>query len=220
MARAGGTITVYGAAGSGSVAVEAALTLMGVRYRLVEGATWEDEDARARVEPTNPLRQVPTLLLPSGDAMTESAAILVWLADAHPAAGLAPPPDDLRRAQFLRWMVYVATAVYSLHWPKADPGRIGVPAAFHGAVDAAIHDRILECWSVMDRQLTPGRFLLGDRLTVLDLFVAVVSRFQPGRRRFDAAAPQMAPVLRRVDADPRLADFWRRRYPFADGWER
>ena len=218
-ARSGGTITVYGAAASGSVAVEAALTLMGIRYRLVEGATWQDEAARARVEPANPMRQVPTLVLPSGDVMTESAAILIWLGDAHPEAGLAPAPGDLRRAQFLRWMVYVATATYALHWIKPDPARIGAPPALREAVVDAVHDRIAECWSIMDRQMTPGRWLLGDRLTVLDLYVAVVSRFGPWRRRFYEAAPRMTPIVRRVDAEPRLADLWRRRFPFDAGWE-
>jgi GST-like protein len=218
-ARTGGTITVYGAAASGSVAVEAALTLTGVRYRLVEGATWLDEEARARVEPTNPMRQVPTLVLPSGDVMTESAAILLWLADAHPEAGLAPPPGDARRAQYLRWMVYVAAAIYALHWIKPDPARVGAPPELRGRVVDAVHDRIAECWSIMDRQVAPGRYLLGDRISVLDLYVAVVSRFGPWRRRFYAAAPQMAPIVRRVDADPRLADFWKRRFPFEAGWE-
>ena len=217
--RSGGTITVYGAAASGSVAVEAALTLLGIRYRLVEGATWQDEAARTRVEPTNPLRQVPTLVLPSGDVMTESAAILVWLTDQQPDAGLAPGPGDLRRGQFLRWMAYVSSAIYALHWIKPDPARVGAPESLRGAVVDAVHDRIAECWAAMDRQVTPGRFLLGDRLSVLDLYVAVVSRFGPWRNRFYAAAPQMAPIVRRVDADPRLADLWRRRFPFVPGWE-
>jgi GST-like protein len=29
----------------------------------------------------------------------------------------------------------------------------------------------------------------------------------------------MAEIVRRVDADPRLADFWAKRFPFVDGWE-
>ena len=42
-------LTLYGAAGSGSVAVEAALTLIGIPYDLIEGATWAEEAARERV---------------------------------------------------------------------------------------------------------------------------------------------------------------------------
>jgi GST-like protein len=207
-------LTLYGAQASGSVAVEAALTLLGLPYQLIEGATWVEEAARERVAPVNRMRQIPTLVLPDGSTMTESAAILIHLADQHPASRLAPPPGSPARAQFLRWMVYVSTAIYSLHWIKPDVSRIGAPKTSRQAVVDAVHERIAFCWSVMDEQLQPGRYLLGDELTVLDLYVAVVSRFGPWRERFYEAAPKMAPVVRRVDDEPRLAAFWPRRFPF------
>lgn len=206
-------VTLYGARHSGSVAVEATLTLLGVPYELIEGATWADEAARDRVAPANPMQQIPTLMLPGGEVMTESAAILIYLADVHSSHGLAPAPHDPLRRPFLRWMVYVSSAIYSLHWIKPDVQRIGAPATSRESVVDAIHDRIAFCWRNMDRQLTPGRYLLGDDLTVLDLYVAVVSRFGPWRERFYEAAPRMAPVVRRVDEEPRLAALWRERFP-------
>jgi GST-like protein len=78
---------------------------------------------------------------------------------------------------------------------------------------------------MMESQLTPlsekigGRYLLGDDLTVLDLYVAVVSRWGSRRKRFYEVAPRMSQVVRRVDADPRLTDFWAERFPFVEGWE-
>jgi len=208
------SLTLFGARASGSVAVEAALTLLGLPYTLVEGATWAEPAARERVAPVNPMRQIPTLVLPGGEVMTESAAILIDLADRHPQARLAPAIDDPARRAFLRWMVYVSSAIYALHWIKPDVGRIGAPASARDAVVNAVHDRIAFCWAHMDSQLSPGRYVLGDELTVLDLYVTVVSRFGPWRERFYKAAPRMTPVVRRVDADSRLADFWRGRFPF------
>jgi len=116
-------------------------------------------------------------------------------------------------------MVYVSSAIYSLHWIKPDVTRIGAPEAARNAVVDAVHERIAFCWQNMDAQITPRRYLLGDELTVLDLYVTVISRFGPWRTRFYAAAPKMTPVVRRVDAEPRLAEFWARRFPFDDGWE-
>lgn len=212
-------LTLYGAVASGSIAVEAALTLLDIPYTLVEGATWEQESARERVAARNPMRQIPTLVLADGEVVTESAAILIHLAETHPQARLAPAADDPVRRQFLRWMVYVSSAIYSLHWIKPDVRRIGAPAELRDAVVAAVHDRIAFCWANMDAQLHPGRYLLGDTLTVLDLYVTVVSRFGPWRQRFYEVAPKLAPVVRRVDAEPRLAGFWARRFPFDEGWE-
>jgi GST-like protein len=206
-------LVLYGAAGSGSVAVEAALVLLGIPYELVEGATWHEESARQRVAPVNAMAQVPTLVLSDGEVMTESAAILIHLADTHPESSLAPRPDEAARARFLRWMVYVSSAIYALHWIKPDVRRIGAPPELAQSVVDAIHDRIAFCWRHMDEQLTPGRYLLGGRLTVLDLYVAVVSRFGPWRVRFGEAAPGMARVMRTVDEEPRLAELWQRRFP-------
>jgi len=206
-------LTLYGAAASGSVAVEATLTLLDLPYTLIEGATWAEAAARDRVAPANAMRQIPTLVLPDGEVMTESAAILIYLADLHPEARLAPAADDPLRRQFLRWMVYVSSAIYSLHWIKPDVKRIGAPDNARDAVVNAVHERIAFCWAHMDSQLTPRRWLLGDALTVLDVYVAVISRFGPWRERFYEAAPRMAEVIRRVDEEPRLAALWRERFP-------
>jgi GST-like protein len=165
------------------------------------------------------MRQVPTLVLPGNEVMTESAAILMYLADAHPQARLAPAVTDPLRRPYLRWMVYVSSAIYALHWIKPDVQRIGAPPELRDSVVNAVHDRIAFCWSNMDAQVSPGRYLLGDELTVLDLYVTVVSRFGPWRTRFYEAAPKMASVVRRVDAEPRLSAFWAQRFPFDEGWE-
>jgi GST-like protein len=212
-------LRIFGAAGSGSVPIEAMLTLLEIPYELIEAVTWENEAARKLVETVNPLRQVPALVLPNGEVVTESAAILVYLADLHPQARLAPAPGDPRRAQYLRWMVYVSAAIYAFVWIIDDPSRIGAGKEQALPMIDRIHDRRADCWSMMDEQIAPGRYILGDELSVLDLYVAVVSRFAPGRARFYRSAPKMAEIMRRVDADPRLAEFWRKRFPFADGWE-
>jgi GST-like protein len=63
----------------------------------------------------------------------------------------------------------------------------------------------------MDRQVSPGRYILGDDLSVLDLYVTVVSHWGSRRERFYQEAPKMAEVVRRVDRDPRLERFWAER---------
>jgi GST-like protein len=213
-------LTVFGAAGSGSIPVEATLTLLGIPYELIEGVTWQDEAARKRVEAVNPMRQVPAVVFPSGEIMTESAAILICLADLHPEARLAPPVGDPKRAQYLRWMAYVSSSIYALFWIKGDPMRIAASKDDAPRVIDRVHDRIAACWAAMDRQIDPGRYILGDTLSVLDLYVTVVSRIGPWRTRIYQTALKMAEIVRRVDADPRLTDFWARRYPFEEGWER
>ena len=209
------TYTVYGAVGSGSVIVEAALTLMGVPYRIEEIVTYESEAERRRMAPHNPMRQVPALVTAQGETLTESAAILLWLTEQHPEANLAPPPGDPRRGQFLRWLNFIPAAIYPMYWVRDVPSRlVGDDEAAQGRIRARTAERIAHCWGVMEGQVDPGRFILGDTLTVLDLYVAVASRWTPSRTRFHQIAPRLGQVARRVAALPALADFWSRRFPF------
>src|SRR5262249_10917191 len=94
------------------------------------------------------------------------------------------------------------------------PSRLAADAAAEDVIKARTEERLAECWRKMDAQVSPGRYILGDELGVLDLYVTVVSRWCPKRERFSEEAPKMAEVVRRVDAEPRLAMFWPGRSPF------
>ena len=211
-----GEYLVYGAEGSGSIPVEAALTLIGAPYRLEEIVTYASEAERKKMAPHNPMRQVPVLVTPEGETITESAAILIWLGERHPEARLAPPSGDPRRAQFLRWMCFIPASIYSMYWVRDVPSRlVGDDKAAQAEMDRRTLERISDCWAVMESQAAPaGDFLLGDAVSVLDLYMAVVSRWRPLRRRFHEVAPQLGEVARRVDALPQLADFWPKRFAF------
>ena len=196
---------VYGRKRSGSVPIEAAMHLLGVRYRVVERGPCEDHPAGSA------MGQVPVVRLLSGELMTESAAILIHLADSHPGSKLGPAVDDPRRPAFLRWMLFVATQIYGLVWVRDDPARLAAEEAHKPVILERTSARRAFCWSVMDAEIIPGRYLLGDDLTVLDLYVAVTSTWGPGRARFYEVAPRMSEVVRRVDADRRLTTLWRER---------
>jgi GST-like protein len=197
---------VHGQRGTGSVPVEAALLLLGEPYEVVERGPFEDRPAG------NPMQQVPVLVLPNGELMTESAAILIHLADSHPAARLAPALDDPRRPAFLRWMTYVSAQIYALVWVRDDPARLAADEAHKPVILERTAERMAYCWRMMDAQVSPGRYILGEDLSVLDLYVTVVSAWGPRRPRFYQEAPKMAEVVRRVDEDPRLIDLWAKRF--------
>lgn len=211
--------TVYGAPASGSVPIEAALTLAGVPYQVIGGEAVRDIATSPGTLAVNPLGQVPALVLPTGEVMTESAAILIYLVDRYSAARLGPAAGDSRRPTFLRWMAYVSAAIYGLAWVRSDPMRLVSDENQVAVVQDRIAARRAECWRQMNDQVEPAPFLLGNELGVLDLYVATVSRWSPRRQRFYREAPKLASVVRRVDADQRLTEFWKARFPFIEGWE-
>jgi hypothetical protein len=93
--------TLYGKKGSGSASTQAALDIIGAPYRIVETASWATNEAFADLLKINPLGQIPTLVLPDGTVLSESAAILIHLGEAHPQSGLLPR-DASARAQAIR----------------------------------------------------------------------------------------------------------------------
>lgn len=103
--------TLYGSPGSGSASVEMALRAAALEYRVLRDCEWEPGPALPELRLINPLGQIPTLVLPGGTVMTESAAILIHLGLAHPMHGLLPEkPDDCALA--LRGLVFVAANCY------------------------------------------------------------------------------------------------------------
>jgi GST-like protein len=207
-----GPYVVYGRRGTGSVPVEATLLLLGEPYEVKEAGRVVTAEAMAQV---NPMEQLPALVLPNGEVMTESAAILIYLADSHPSSRLSPAMDDPRRAAFLRWMTFVSAQIYALVWVRDDPRRLAADEAHKAVILERTAERRAYCWRKMNAQVSPSRYLLGEDLSVLDLYVTVVSRWAPGRARFYQEAPKMAEVVRRVDQDKRLAKFWTERFPIS-----
>ena len=113
--------TLYARAGWGSALIETQLAWYGLPYRLEGvGDLFKEEAAGEKLRPVNPLMQLPTLVLPDGQVMTESAAITLYLAEATGRSDLVPPPP---RPQFLRWLVFVIANIYPTHTYADVPGR-------------------------------------------------------------------------------------------------
>lgn len=132
---------LWGRAGWGSTIVEAQLVWYGLPYTFepVEDL-FRTPDADAKLKKVNPLAQVPTLEMPDGSIMSESAAITLLLADITGRNSLVPLGDAKERGKFLRWLVFIVANIYPTFTYADDPSRfVSVNAArdpFRAATDA------------------------------------------------------------------------------------
>ena len=104
---------LFWAKSMGSMAPEVLFEEIGAKYEKVLVDVQNQQNQSPEFLALSPLGQIPTLVLPNGTVMTESAAMLVHITDRHPEAKLAPPAGSPESARFLRWLVFMAAAVYT-----------------------------------------------------------------------------------------------------------
>ena len=208
--------TLYGKTGSGSASVEAALTLARAPFRIVETASWAQNDAYADLLVVNPLGQIPTLVLDDGSAMSESAAILMHLADAHPDAKLLPAKASAR-AQALRGLVFIAANCYAAisiidfpeRWCANAEGDEAVQERIRNGTRARLHRH----WNMFADVFPARPWLSGEQIGALDLLATVVSKWSGTRPHLERERPALYETLLRVEAHPGVAPVFARNWP-------
>jgi len=213
-AAADNAYVLYGTLGSGAASVHAALEIIGAPYRLVETASWEPNPAFDELLKINPIGQVPTLQLPDGSALSESAAILIHLAGAHPAAQLLPA-DAAARAQAIRGLVFVAANCYPCITIIDYPERFcaGADDDDKERIRKGTRERLHRHWEIFADLFPPRPYLSGASLGALDLYAGVVSKWSGARAHVAQQRPQFHEALQRIDAHPKVAPIFARHWP-------
>jgi GST-like protein len=193
---------VMGMKGCGSAIAEAVLTLAEIPYEREEH-DYESAEGRAALLAKNPLAQVPTVIAPDGGVLTETAAIALHVDELVPGAGLLPAVGDPLRREALRWLTFVVAAIYPTFTYGDNPAKWGAGEELKRATDA--HRERL--WKHLEGVIA-GPWFLGPRWSVLDVYVAVMTRWRPGRAWFADTCPKLTAIAAAVDRDPRLAGVW------------
>lgn len=182
--------------------VEIAFARANVPVECVDLA-WDNIGWNSRtLSPLNPLGQVPTLVLPDGSVMTESAAIVLHLNDIAPTAQLVPPPGHPQRPAFQRWLVFLVSAVYSTFTYGDDPkrwldGDEGAGKVLRESTDD--HREML--WRHLETQVGSPWFL-GDTWSALDIYLWQMQFWRPGRDWFVEHCPKLRAIGAAMSDDP------------------
>jgi GST-like protein len=155
---------------------------------------------------------VPTLVLPDGSVMSESAAITLLLADLTGQDSLVPPPQARERAPFLRWLVFLVANIYPTFTYADDPARFVAVEAAREPFRAAADGYAQRLWRQVDG-VAGSPWFLGERLSALDLYIGVMTRWRPKRGWFETETPHLFGIARRADRLPQLGEVWQRNWP-------
>ena len=201
--------TLYALEGWGSTIVEAALAAAGLDY-VIERVDPRGE-GQDRLLALNPLGQLPTLVLPDGRVMTESAAIILYIADLKPEAGLVPPPGDPTRPDFLRWLVFLVAAIYPTFAVGDVPQRWIAGEDNQAALTRGAISERCRMWLMVEAAAAAPWFL-GERFSAIDLYLGAMTHWRPRREWFEANCPKLHAIALKADTHPALAKVLKRNF--------
>jgi glutathione S-transferase len=140
----------------------------------------------------SPAAKIPVLVLADGTVVSESAAILIHLTNAHPAAALAPVAGSSAHAVFLQWMVFLSANAYEAALRYFYAGRY---SAAGEAAAAQIKSQALADWTshfeVVHAALSP--YVLGAQASAADHYLYMLAGWYPPD---DPALASRLPKLR------------------------
>lgn len=197
--------TLLGCRGCGSTIVAAALQLTGFPWGYEEVDYESDSPERERLLELNPLGQVPTLILPDNEVMTESAAIILLLHERAPQAELVPHSGAATLPRFLRWLMFINSAIYPTFTYGDDPAKWLPKTRNPERLEETILVHRQQLWLQFAAAASEtGPWFLGRSFSALDLYVAVMCNWRPGRRWFRQHCPQLIAIAERVEQMPEL----------------
>jgi glutathione S-transferase len=202
------TYRLHNRIGSGGFVAEAALALASAPYELLEMDSEPGTPLPESFRDINPWGQVPTLVLPDGSILTETAAILIHLAACYPDKRLAPLPGTPAHAAFLRWIIFTNVNIYEAVLRRSYPFRYTADPHAHDATRDAAVARMGEALGVLEKAIDTGPFLLGGAMSLADVYIAMLFIWFRG----EIDAPKLTGLTGGVRQHPTVAPIWRRHF--------
>lgn len=201
-------LKLYARKGAGSDAVEALLAVANIPHTveyLVKGADGYNPPEFRKI---NPRGEVPTLLLDDGTVMTESAAIMIYLADAFPTAKMAPALASPLRPRYLRWMLFLAAAPYAsvlqYYYPHRFVGEAKAEASLKNMAIAAMN----RDFAILSNTIGDGPFVLGNSMSAVDIYAAMLISWADDVPALLARHANLRTLCTRVMAVSAIAKAW------------
>jgi glutathione S-transferase len=162
-------LVLYHAWPSRSSMVRWMLEEVGEPYEIVQLNLKEGDQRKPSYLAINPMGKVPALK--DGDTViTEVAAICCYLADAYPAAKLAPAIGDARRGPYLKWLFFGPSCLEPAMIDKT-LGRLDAP---RGTVGWGDYETVVD---VLKHALADTPYLLGEQFTAADIVIGAGIRW-------------------------------------------
>ncbi len=188
--------------GAANMAPHAVLEEIGCKYELVKVSIDKGEHRTSEYMKLNPNGRVPTLI--DGDqAMFEAAAIVQYLVEKHPEAGLAPPPGTQARMLYLQWLAYLTNTLQEAFMQYFYPEHFATDPKAQENVKATADARLAKMWATIDAGLAAnGPYLAGKAFSAADLYLHMLSRWSRSCAKTSVDFPHVKKLVDLLKARP------------------
>jgi glutathione S-transferase len=124
----------------------------------------------------NPLGRVPALQLDTGEILTENGAILPYLGDLVPEAGLFAPVGSLERYRIQEWIGFLNSDIHGAFRPIFRPEFFNADPATQEGTKAQGLQRLKSLLEHIEKRLPAAGWLFGERFTIADAYLGYFLR--------------------------------------------
>ena len=192
-------LTLYYSPGACSFASHIALYDAGADFearRVNFKATEQRSDPYLKI---NPKGRVPALVTDQG-VLTESPAILTYIADTHREARLAPFSDPWSFAQLRSFIVYLCSTVHVAHAHKQRGSRWANEESSFADMRSKVTQNMSDCFSLIERDMLRGPWVFGENYTIADPYLFTFESWLEGDGVDIRKFPRVAEHFERMKA--------------------
>jgi glutathione S-transferase len=194
----------YYAPNSCALAAHIALEHAGAAYELERVDFSRKEQQSAAYLRLNPKGRVPALVTDRG-ILTETPAILAFVAQTFPEANLAPLGDPFAFAQVQAFNSYLCSTVHVAHAHRMRGYRWTDDPAAIEAMKAKVPQAVGACFELIERELLQGPWVMGSAYTICDMYLFTLAQWLEADGVDTSRLPKVLEHRRRLSADPVVA---------------
>lgn len=197
-------LTLYFASGTCAVASHLALEIAGADYNAVRVDFSQQQQRSPEYLAINPKGRVPALVTPQG-VLTETPALLHYIAQTHPKARLAPLDDAFALGKVNEFNSYLCSTVHVAHAHKGRGARWTDDAAAQEAMKKKVPQNMGDCFELIETKMMLGPWVFGDTLTTSDLYLFTISQWLEGDGVDVSRFAKVSALKKRLEEMPAVA---------------
>jgi glutathione S-transferase len=194
-------LKLYYAPGTCALASHIALTEVGADYAAVKLDMKANQQNSPDYLKLNPKGRVPTLVTDRG-VLTETPAILAFIAQTFPKAGLAPLDDAFAFAQAQAFNSYLCSTVHVAHAHKLRGARWATEETTFADMKRMVPKTVGACFALIERDMLKGPWVMGEQYTICDPYLYTIATWLEGDGVDVASLPKVADHSKRMAERP------------------